>query len=85
MPPAALGRRTSSATINLRCAEAFELIDRNSDKTLSRIEVIQACRNDPRVRELLQLPERIRQEDGSRDAFEDVFQKMDVDDSVCAV
>ena len=44
-------------------------------------EVIQACRHDHRVREALQLPERIRQEDGSRDKFEQLFQKVDVDDS----
>ena len=75
-------KRTSSVeTLNLRCAEAFSLIDKNSDGTLTRIEVIQACRSDHRVRELLRLPESIRQEDGSRDAFEEVFQKMDKDDS----
>ena len=74
-----LGTRVSS--INLRCAEAFELIDKNGDGRLTRIEVIQACKHDPRVRELLRLPETIRQEDGSREAFEQVFQRMDKDDS----
>ena len=43
--------------------------------------VLQACRNDERVRELLRLPRNIRQEDGSRDSFEIVFQLMDKDDS----
>lgn len=76
-----LPHRASSATISLRCAEAFKLIDKNDDGVLTRIEVIQACRSDQRVREVLQLPTNIRQEDGSRDAFEAVFQKMDADDS----
>ena len=44
------------------------------DGVLSRIEVIKACRADERVRELLGLPRVIRQEDGTRDAFEAVFQ-----------
>ena len=52
-----------------------------SARLFALAEVIQACRHDHRVREALQLPERIRQEDGSRDKFEQVFQKMDVDDS----
>ena len=38
-------------------------------------------RRDVAVRALLGLPATIRQEDGSRDAFERVFQAMDVDDS----
>ena len=74
-------KKSHSATFNLRCREAFSLIDKNGDGTLTRIEVIQACRSDQRVRELLRLPETIRQEDGSREAFESVFQKMDKDDS----
>eukprot|EP00966_Prymnesium_polylepis_P287133 6631815-Prymnesium_polylepis.1 len=79
--PARHMNRKYSTTLNMRCTEAFQLIDRNGDGTLTRIEVIQACRHDARVRELLRLPETIRQEDGSREAFEEVFQKMDKDDS----
>ena len=52
-----------------------------SQGVLSRIEVIQAARADESVRALLGLPEKIRQEDGSRDAFEAVFQMIDADDS----
>ena len=33
------------------------------------------------VRELLGLPQHIRQEDGSRDLFEAVFQRLDLDGS----
>ena len=43
--------------------------------------MIQAARADESVRALLGLPEKIRQEDGSRDAFEAVFQMIDADDS----
>ena len=41
----------------------------------------EACRTDPEIRSLLGLPMHIRQEDGSRDAFEAVFQRLDADDS----
>ena len=61
--------------------DAFARIDRNCDGVLSRAEVIKACRIDPHVRTLLGLPERIRQEDGTRDAFEKIFQRLDQDDS----
>jgi hypothetical protein len=60
---------------------AFALIDANGDGALSRIEVIKALRTHTAVRALLALPARIRQEDGTRDAFEAVFQQIDADDS----
>ena len=63
------------------CREAFGLIGRNRDGILTRIEVIQACREDERVRILLGLPQYIRQEDGTRDCLEAVFQRLDADDS----
>ena len=64
--------KIAPATFNLRCREAFSLIDKNGDGTLTRIEVIQARALRPARRELLRLPETIRQEDGSREAFERV-------------
>ena len=67
--------------LGLACEEAFKLIDRNGDGVLSRIEVIQACRSDERVAKLLRLPKTIKQEDGSRDRFEEIFRQMDTDDS----
>jgi len=60
---------------------AFELIDKDGNGKLSRAEVILAVRRDVAVRVLLGLPATIRQEDGSRDAFERVFQAIDADDS----
>jgi len=62
-------------------AAAFSLIDANGDGVLSRAEVIKACRASERVRTLLGLPMTIRQEDGTLEAFEAVFQRLDVDDS----
>jgi len=56
-------------------------MDTSGNGRLSRAEVIKAARTDPKVRKLLDLPEIIRQEDGSRDRFEQVFQAMDGDDS----
>ena len=40
-----------------------------------------AMRKDATIAALFQLPERIRQEDGTRDEFERVFQGMDTDGS----
>ena len=47
LPPASpkLRRMASSGTFGMRCAEAFKLIDKNGDGTLTRIEVIQASRS----------------------------------------
>ena len=60
---------------------AFKLIDKNGDGVLSRIEVVKALRTSAQVRKLLALPEKIRQEDGTRDLFERVYQGIDTDDS----
>ena len=60
---------------------AFALIDKNGDGVLTRIEVIKALKKSKEVQHLLRLPAAIRQEDGTRDAFEEVYQKIDVDDS----
>ena len=61
--------------------DAFRRIDANGDGVLSRIEVIKACRANEDIRALLGLPKVIRQEDGTRDAFEAVFQAVDGDGS----
>ena len=74
-------RPGTMADVYDRCEQVFELLDKNSDGKLSRIEIIQACRKDERVATLLRIPKQIRQEDGSRNAFETMFQSMDGDDS----
>lgn len=61
--------------------EAFARIDTNKNGVLSRAEVIKACKADASIRELLGLPKTIRQEDGTRDLFEDVYQRLDADGS----
>lgn len=70
---------TDDARLAVRAA--FKMIDKNNDGTLSRIEVIKALRTQEKVSELLKLPHVIRQEDGTRDNFEVVFQAIDRDDS----
>jgi chromosome segregation ATPase len=57
-------------------AEAFALLDRNGDGSLSRAEVIKGLRAQPTVRALLGLGAVVRQEDGTRDAFEAVYQAI---------
>jgi hypothetical protein len=66
-----------------RIDEAFWLIDANEGANptrhsglLSRAEVLKALRAQPRVRELLGLPEVICQEDGTRVQFEAVYQRI---------
>ena len=81
-PPKSNGAPPGSmADVYERCKQVFTLLDKNGDGILSRIEIIQACRKDERVATLLRIPQQIRQEDGSRDAFETMFQSMDDDDS----
>ena len=60
---------------------AFDLMDNNGDGVISRIEVIKALREHQQVQALLKLPEKVRQEDGTRDSFEQVYQAIDKDDS----
>ena len=74
-------RASEAALRRAAIARAFARIDRNGDGVLSRIEVIKACRDDESIRVLLGLPRVIRQEDGTRDAFERVFQHLDADSS----
>ena len=54
------------------------MIDTSGDGLLSAAEVIKAVRTNPRVAHMLGL-DYVRQEDGSRDAFERTFQEMDSD------
>ena len=80
-PQAAAPSQSPTTAADAAILEAFHLIDKNGDGLLSRIEIIKACRADERIRSLLGLPKNIRQEDGTRDQFEQVFQRFDADDS----
>jgi hypothetical protein len=57
----------------------FRQIDKNGDGHVTRTELIRALRADQILADMLLLPMNIRQEDGSRDEFERVFQGMDGD------
>ena len=61
--------------------QVFDMIDRDHNGLLTRAEIIVGVRKNPELRHLLGLPDHIRQEDGSRDLFEQVFQHIDLDDS----
>jgi len=62
-------------------AELWELCDKNGDGQVSRIELIHTLRSNARLAEALGLQTHIRAEHSSHDAFEVVFQGMDVDAS----
>jgi hypothetical protein len=59
----------------------FCRMDVNGDGNINKRELIFALRKEPELCELLGLPSRIQQEDGSREAFERVFQEVDGDDN----
>jgi len=61
--------------------EIFDNVDRDGNGLVTKIELVKACRNNPNVAKFFQLPETIRQEDGSRARFEEVFQTIDIDSS----
>ena len=69
------------AAVYERCEGVFNLIDKNRNGVVSRIELFMACKHDRKVATLLQIPEKIMQEDGTFDDFEASFQLMDADDS----
>ena len=77
------GESVSDDAFRGRVREAFKRMDRNGDGDISRIDLIKALKdpdNDD-LREMLSLPERIRQEDGTKDRFEIMFQAIDKDES----
>ena len=78
---AALSEQVKQADELEKVRAAFRLIDKNGDGVLSRIEVIKALKTHKHVQHLLKLPAHIRQEDGTRNQFEVVYQMLDADDS----
>jgi Ca2+-binding EF-hand superfamily protein len=62
--------------------EIFDDLDANKDGTVSRAEFIKAIRRGTSgVNEFFGLSTTVRQEDGTRDRFERVFQAIDTDNS----
>jgi Ca2+-binding EF-hand superfamily protein len=60
-----------------RLEQIFAKCDRNNRKMVSKIDLIKTLREAPDVAAFFRLPAVIRQEDGSRDLFEAIFQKID--------
>ena len=58
---------------------AFARTDTNGDGKISRTELVRACRLDDGMRALLGLPVQIQLEDGTRDAFERLFGRLEED------
>jgi len=59
----------------------FDTCDTNGDGQVNKRELILACRAHKGIANFFKLPQQIRQEDGSRDIMERVFQSMDRDDN----
>mmetsp|Transcript_84539 Transcript_84539/g.149694 ORF Transcript_84539/g.149694 Transcript_84539/m.149694 type:complete len:2055 (+) Transcript_84539:34-6198(+) len=55
----------------------FQDCDREGNGLINKRELIKAVRRDPTTAEFFGLPPKIRQEDGSRDKMEELFQAMD--------
>ena len=72
---------TLSGEMRARCEQVFSRLDQNRDGRLSRIEIIQACRQDATVAHLLRVPLSVCHEEGSRDVIEGIFQATDGDES----
>jgi len=57
--------------------QIFQDCDKEGNGLINKRELIKAVRRDPSTAEFFGLPSRIRQEDGSRDKMEELFQAMD--------
>lgn len=70
-----------SSQFRHRLSYIFRRLDRNGDGLVNRRDLVKTLRQAPEVASFFLLPEVIRQEDGSRDLMEGVFQKVDRDNS----
>ena len=57
----------------------FSQVDKDGDRVVSIRELIIALRKDPKISETLNLPNTVRQEDGTREELEMFFQALDAD------
>ena len=56
----------------------FKALDLNGDGKVNKREFIRALRSNKEVQDFMQMPA-VKQEDGSRDSFESIFQAIDCD------
>ena len=79
------GEKRGENLQKMRWNSLFERMDRNKDGFLTRLDFICAIRSNKEIakelHDLLGLPYRIRQEDGSRDTFVRAFEAMDRNDT----
>lgn len=59
--------------------DIFDRCDINKDGLVNKRELIKTCRQDSEIAKFFDVPSDIRQEDGSRNKLEEVFQSIDTD------
>jgi len=64
-------------TVYAKLMDIFDQCDRSGDGTINKRELIKCCRKNEDVAKFFGLPKKIRQEDGSRDRMEALFQQID--------
>lgn len=63
----------------VRLRQIFEQCDTSRDDSINKRELIKVCRSDSNIADFFGLPSNIRQEDGSREQMERLFQAVDTD------
>lgn len=76
LAPTAVG---PSAEAERRLREIFDKVDTGKDSHINKRELIKICRADSSIADFFGLSPKIRQEDGSRDDMERLFQAIDSD------
>eukprot|EP00948_MAST-09A_sp_MAST-9A-sp1_P000045 g45.t1 len=71
------GQEDSKPSLLDSLKDLFHSIDKNDNGKISRSELIIRLRKMPWMADLLKVPQHIHQEDGTRDIFEHVFQRID--------
>ena len=67
--------------VESKIQELFNAVDKNKNKKIQRTEFLIAIRRkNKNISEIFGLPNKIKQEDGTRDQFEKIFQAIDTDD-----